>query len=291
MVVHDETMRTRRTHHGSESISPTAYYTGYVWVHNGLGPGYLATTRGKAYYHAMRPGTALGRMLGGPVLEDVLLARHRLIDRLLSTAIESGRVRGVLELAAGLSPRGLEFARHYGTEITYVETDLPAMAARKYTALRRAGTLGPNHRVESLDVLGGRDQEDFTTVLRHFARGSGLAVVSEGLLNYLSAEAVGELWSRVHAALRPFREGLYLSDLHVSTDRRGPAEAFGARLLGMFVRSGVHFHFTDSTRARAALRATGFDRVTVHHPSDFPGVLTGSPSSADRVRVLAAETR
>jgi len=51
----------------------------------------------------------------------------------------------VIEVAAGLSPRGWRFRRRYGDRLTYVEADLPAMAARKRGALERMGSLGDRH--------------------------------------------------------------------------------------------------------------------------------------------------
>lgn len=285
----DEAMRFSRTRPGPDSISPTAHYTGYVWARNGLGNDALSTTRGGWYYRALQPAMALSRALGGPVLEDFLLARHRVIDHLLSAAIEAGDIDGVLELASGMSPRGYEFARRHGSAINYVETDLPDMAARKYEALDGLGSLGTHHRVESLDVLRGRGGNDLLGLAEEFAPGKGLAVISEGLLNYLPTEALSTLWSRVSAVLRRFETGLYLSDLHVAEDNRGPVDALGATLLGRFVGTGLHFHFTIPEEARKALNSAGFDPVEMHLPSEFSDrVLDTNRPSADRVRVISA---
>ena len=91
---------------GSDAISPTAHYTGYVWYRHGLSHPGLATPEGRALYHAARPFNFGARSLGGPTLEGFLLARHRAIDALLDQAISSGAVGQVIEVAAGLSPRG-----------------------------------------------------------------------------------------------------------------------------------------------------------------------------------------
>ena len=80
----------------------------------------------------------------------MLLARHHLIDHRLHAAIESGRVGQVIEVAAGLSPRGWRFASRYGSRLTYLEADLPATAGaaegtivpvRLHTHLTGVGTL------------------------------------------------------------------------------------------------------------------------------------------------------
>lgn len=115
-------------------MSPAAYYTGEVWVRGGLAPRELRTPQGVALYAGLQPAMRLARLTGGPMLTE---------------AIESGRVTHVVEVAAGLSARGTRFAARYGDRITYVETDLPAMAARKRAHLTGLGTLSPHHRVEA----------------------------------------------------------------------------------------------------------------------------------------------
>src|SRR6476646_6893471 len=91
----------------SETISPTAHYTGYTWFANGLSHPAFATKEGRVFYETLRPANAAAR------------------------AIASGRVSQVVEIAAGLSPRGWRFAKEHGAALTYVEADLPHMAERK----------------------------------------------------------------------------------------------------------------------------------------------------------------
>src|SRR3954467_11756356 len=168
---------------GSESISPTAHYTGEVWRRNGLSHPALGTAEGRRAYLALEPMMALSRTLGGPTLERNLLARHRLIDHLLEAAIEEGRISQVLEIAAGMSPRGWRFAGRYGERLTYLEADLPEMAARKRAALRGAGDL-PNLRVVDVDAMRDDGPDSIAAVAATLDHGQGLAVITEGLLVY-----------------------------------------------------------------------------------------------------------
>src|SRR3954469_16681106 len=124
---------------GSDAISPTAHYTGAVWARNGLSHPALETLEGRFMVESTRPAELGLRLIGAPRIEAFLLARHRIIDRLLGEAIADGRVGQVVEIAAGMSPRGWRFTRDHGDAITYVEADLPGMAARKRRALERAG--------------------------------------------------------------------------------------------------------------------------------------------------------
>src|SRR4051794_28241533 len=116
---------------GPDAISPTAHYTGHVWVRNGLSHPELATVEGRAFYAALTPLMMFSRASGGPTLEGGLVARHRVIDELLARAIDDGSVGQVVEVAAGMSPRGWRFSRRYEDAITYVEADLQGMAERK----------------------------------------------------------------------------------------------------------------------------------------------------------------
>src|SRR5215218_1359539 len=100
-------------------ISPTAHYTGAVWASNGLSHPAFHSAAGGLMYNAMRLPMAITKALGGTKLEELLLARHRLLDRRLERAIESGEVSQVIEIAAGLSARGWRFSRRYGNRITY----------------------------------------------------------------------------------------------------------------------------------------------------------------------------
>src|SRR5207302_180518 len=81
-----------------ETISPTAHYTSYVWVAHGQSHDAFATPQGRAMYHALRGANVVARAIGGPSLEGMLLARHRLIDLELSRAIDAGLVGQVVEV-------------------------------------------------------------------------------------------------------------------------------------------------------------------------------------------------
>jgi hypothetical protein len=138
---------------GPDAISPTAHYTGYVWARNGLSHPELESWQGRALFEATRPSMLVFGALGGPTLETYLLTRHRALDDLLESWIDEHPDAQVLEAACGLSPRGWRFTSRRGERLTYVEADLPDMAARKRNALERMGSLSERHRVVDLDVL------------------------------------------------------------------------------------------------------------------------------------------
>ncbi|HTJ45861.1 MAG TPA: class I SAM-dependent methyltransferase [Kofleriaceae bacterium] len=273
----------------SETISPTAHYTGYVWFANGLSHPAFATREGKLFYEALRPANAASKMLGGPTLEGMLLARHRVIDHLLSRAIEDGRVSQIVEVAAGLSPRGWRFTSRHGETITYVEADLPEMAARKREILRGATSETEHHRVVEIDALADDGPRSIGAICEALDPSRGVAIITEGLLNYFDAGNVRGMWKRFAAALARFPHGLYLADLSIASESGGPLAAMFATMLGVFVRGKVHVHFQDAAHAESELVAAGFASATLHRPVDFTSdVGEVEESGASRVRIVEA---
>src|SRR4051812_14355151 len=102
-----------RREESSGAISPTAHYTGETWVRNGLSHPGLGTWQGRLFHGTLAVPNAVSRLLGGPSLDGLLLARHRIIDALLDDLIQGG-VSQVIEVACGMSPRGWRFSERYG---------------------------------------------------------------------------------------------------------------------------------------------------------------------------------
>jgi O-methyltransferase involved in polyketide biosynthesis len=269
---------------GDQAISPTAHYTGAVWARAGLSHPAFSTLEGRLMFEAGRPITIASRLLRGPTLEGFLLARHRIIDHLLETEINAGRVSQVVEIAAGLSPRGWRFSEVYGDALTYVEGDLPGMAARKRRALERAGGA---HSVVDLDAFAESGPDSLAAVAETLDPAYGVAVVTEGLLNYFDGERVTGLWGRIVETFAAFPALLYLSDLHVRAATGGLLAGGFSALLSAFVGGRMHLHFDDQKDVLSALRAAGFTRATLHAPHEFDLEGTDGPG-ASLVRVIEA---
>jgi len=274
----------------SAAISPTAHYTGETWVRNGLSHPGLATWQGRLFYDLLALPNAAGRLLGGPSLEAMLLARHRIIDALLEEQIEDG-VTQVIEIACGMSPRGWRFCERYGSELTYVEADLPAMARRKREALAQMDSLGETHRVVELDALRDGGPGSLEELVESMDAEAGLAIVTEGLLVYLDDETMQALWARLARALKRFPSGAYLADFRFARPGRGIPERAFEHLLGAFVRSNIHPFAGDEADAEAALRAAGFDRVALHRCDEHPAAAgSGAKAGAGMLSVIQAGT-
>jgi O-methyltransferase involved in polyketide biosynthesis len=226
-------------------------------------------------------------LLGGPHLDAMLLARHHAIDTLLERAIVAGEVTQVIEIAAGLSPRGWRFSSRHGADLAYIETDLPGMARRKQDLLDGAHLLGPGHRVRTLDAFAADGPDSLAALADELDPDQGTAVITEGLINYFPLPDVLSLWDAIAGTLHRFPRGLYLSDLHL--DRApGAVTAAAKTFMKAVVRGDVYLHFDDEASAVRALRDAGFDGVELLLPSSFEGVET--TSGIDRNHIVRATT-
>ena len=223
----------------SETISPTAHYTGYVWARNGLSHPRLETLEGRVMFESLRPINAVSATLGGPSLESYLLARHRAIDALLDKAIDEHGVTQVIEVAAGLSPRGWRFTQRYGDRLTYIEADLPGMTARKRRALQQMGSLNDRHRVVEVDALRDSGPNSISALAAELDRESGLAIITEGLLGYLDTDSVDGIWRRFARTLSGFASGRYISDLHLRLRAERADTRVSRRAVGVRARPGA----------------------------------------------------
>jgi len=265
---------------GSGAVSPTAHYTGETWVRNGLSHPELATWQGRALHRALALPIAASRALGGPTLEGLLVARHRIIDSTLDDLIQGG-VSQVVEAACGMSPRGWRFSERYGERLTYVEADLPAMARRKRDALARVGSLSERHRVAELDLLREGGSDSLESLAEELDPAHALVIVTEGLLTYFDDETVEGLWARLARMLGRFSKGVYLADLRFARPERGISERAFDVILGAFVRGKVHAYRGDEATAAAVLRGAGFKEARLHRGDEHPAAagLRGDPGA------------
>ncbi len=273
----------------SEKVSPTAYATGYLWYRLGLSHPAMATPQGK---RLDRPFRLLMKTLGGSTFETLMLARHKGIDGLLTRAIEAGKVSQVIEIAAGLSGRGIRMMQRYGDRLTYVETDLPHMAALKRRLLKDAGLLASaHHRVIELDALKDDGASSLAEVVKTLDPNAGTAIITEGLMNYLDPETAKAVWRRIARNLGGFPHGLYLADVYFTSQNRG----FGAKVFGVvlssFVRGRLHIHFESPQHGVEIMQSAGFRSAVIHETQSLPETreLAGQ-RGGDRVRILEAQT-
>ena len=276
---------------GSERISPTAYATGYFWYRQGLSHPALATPQGRRIDRVARTLLAGTRLFGGISMSALMLARHRGIDHVLAEAIERGRVGQVIEIAAGLSPRGWDLKRRFGQKLKYIETDLPHMVALKRRLLGDGGLLTPGHQVLELDALAEDGPQSLAALAATLDPKAGTAIVTEGLMNYLDPAAAKGVWRRIAATLKRFPQGIYLNDLYLRPRQVDAATAAFGALLSAFVRGRMHIHFQDEAEAVEVLRGCGFAEAVLHHPAAIEATRRyAAIRGGDSVLILEART-
>ncbi|MDB5985004.1 MAG: class SAM-dependent methyltransferase [Nevskia sp.] len=275
----------------SAAISPTAYATGNFWYRHGLSTAALSTPQGRRLDRGFRLLNSGIKLASGVSIDALMLARHLGINEVLARAIDAGRVRQVIEIAAGLSPRGWEFSRRYPDTLSYIETDLPAMAATKARMLGAAGLLSQRHRVVTLDALADDGPQSLAAIAAMLDPTLGTAIITEGLMNYLDPAAARGVWHRIANTLGRFPEGIYLADVYPQKRELSS----GLRLLGatlsIFVRGRMHIHFDSDESVVKTMLDAGFTSALIHAPAqlnttrEFARVAGGN-----RVRVLEAST-
>ncbi|HET8883205.1 MAG TPA: class I SAM-dependent methyltransferase [Solimonas sp.] len=270
-------------------VSPTAYATGYFWFRQGMSHPAFATPRGQRIDRMFRAFTAVTRRLSGFSLDALMLARHKGIDAQLAKAIESDKVGQVIEIAAGLSPRGWSFMQRYGERLRYIETDLPAMAACKRDVLEQTGSLSERHRVVTLDALAIDGANSLAAVAQQLDPKLGTAIVTEGLMNYLDPASARAVWQRIAETLERFPNGVYFSDVYFNERVQHPAViAFGA-LLSAFVKGRMHMHFKTPQEMARIMTAAGFKRVRAIKTEAIKATREyAQQRGGDSVRVLEA---
>ena len=271
-----------------ETISPTAHYTGYVWFAHGRSHDAFATRTGRFMYRAMRGPNVIAQRAGLPSLEGMLLARHRLIDLRLAHAIDAGEIQQVVELAAGLSPRGWRFATRYADRIAYVEADLPSMVAHKRRILATLGGETAHHRTAEINALVDLGPTSIAALCATLDPGQGTAIITEGLINYFERDVLLAMWRRFATVLQRFPRSLYLSDLLLSEGNRGPVSTGFTWLLSAFVRGRVHMQFATAEHTETALESTGLTGILLD-PRDFTSEIEDlEAAGAGRIRIIEA---
>ena len=243
-------------------ISFTAHYTGYIWYQMGISHPAFATAKGKSLAMLANPVEAIAEKYVGGSMRTTLKDRHTLLDDHLKQLIEQYPDLQVLEIAAGLSPRGWWFRSHY-PEIEYRELDLPAMAQTKQSALQQIDSNSPE--VLSADLF----TEDFARAFEVFDPSRPLVIISEGLINYFDKALLSQLLRSIIQYGQEFEKLYYLTDLYPEPVKNKLAKVIwsSSRLLKFMSRSAFTFHFVSPLEVKAFFKNAGFDQVEVIQPS------------------------
>jgi O-methyltransferase involved in polyketide biosynthesis len=251
---------------GNQRIGIPAYFTSHAWVEAGFEHAHLfETTQGRLMFKALEPLFRLFGFLGPAVRlhNDYLFVRHFAHEARLRQI----RPSCIIEIGAGLSPRGIAFASA-DPDLRYIEVDLPNMVAAKRRALGDF-QLPPNYFLGSTDLLG----EDFFESLPEKPRpGDRVAVVTEGVTDYFNMAEKRRAFANVCSLLRACGGGHYLLDIyarenfpHLPFVTNTFVKALG-RLVG---RSFDDQLFERVEDACEFLSSCGFDKATELDLAEF----------------------
>jgi O-methyltransferase involved in polyketide biosynthesis len=248
----------------SDDLSVTALYTSATWSWAKFPNAHLVEhPSAKHVFSAVNAALAAASpFFGRPApLRIALVHRHALIDALVREA----KATRVLELAAGLSRRGVTMSAD--ASIAYVEVDRPHVVETKRGLLSRhaegrAALARDNWSLVGADVT--------TTPLQSIApKGdTPLVVIAEGLFMYLTATEQRAL-ARSIAALLAKSGGTLVFDL-VPPSEQPRAGVVGGALEWAMKRftGGATFARDERSRAQIAadLVSEGFTRVELLEP-------------------------
>src|SRR6266700_4072602 len=184
-------------------------------------------------------------------------ARHKLINRLLR---QSG-VTQVLEIAAGLSPRGLEMTAD--PDFTYAEVDLTGNAQLKQKivdAITAKPTVGvrTNLSVEEGDALDLVSLQAATTCLD---RAKPIAIITEGLLRYLNPDEKTTVAKNIQTLLKQFGGVWITSDTTAKRNSQNENAAVQAQSEKTKQTTGINTDlnlFKDSKETQDFFQHLGF---------------------------------
>ncbi|CBL44048.1 predicted O-Methyltransferase involved in polyketide biosynthesis [gamma proteobacterium HdN1] len=275
----------------SSGISFTALYTGHVWYANQMSEHFFTSPLSHLMYRSFQPIESLAESVAGISIRQTLLQRHVIMDHRLNDLIRNHGVNQVLEIACGLSPRGLHFTRRY-PQLRYVEADLPNMVARKRELLTQNVKLSAHHQIVECNFFENGTPAALDTVLQqHFDASQPLVIVTEGLVNYFELPVISAVWSKIAHLTRTFPAAWYLTDVY--PEAQGAIAPFvnaGRKTLGKMTRAKTSLHFRSAKEAREGFLAAGFREVTVHKPEQFYDTLP-IPRSRRRAQVYVVEAK
>lgn len=264
-------------------ISFTAHYTGYVWYQMGISHPAFASMQGRFYTQLLHPLESFAERFVGTSIRQTLKIRHQLIDEQLQQLLDQQPQLQVLEIAAGLSPRGWRFKQHY-PNLNYCELDLPAMAATKQRALAQISS--HSHPVLALDLFS----DAFAQAFEQFNPEQPLLIISEGLINYFDKASLLQLIQNIAKHAQSFQQLHYITDLYPEPTQHKLSKVIwhSSKLLKLMSRSAFSFHFTQPQQVQDFFAQAGFRQVSVIQPS-APETTLPTQHLGDMVWIISAQ--
>jgi O-methyltransferase involved in polyketide biosynthesis len=166
----------------------------------------------------------------------------------------------ILELASGLLPRGTVLSQQ--VEITFIESDLPAMIQQKQQLVQQL--VGERSNLHFLEIDATRDLNS-SRLYDYFQRDRSVTVLCEGLLMYLSFAEKQQVLANVREILQTFGGVWITPDLLVTKKediekmRQDSAASQQMAKFERFVgRPLIENMFTDPDQVKQFIQEQGF---------------------------------
>lgn len=202
--------------------------------------------------------------------------------RAVSQVVKEKGATQVLELAAGLSPRGMELARQ---SIVYVEADL----AESVTLKREVVTaiLGAVPKSLHLCAASAIDRAQLLACCSPFVTGKPVAVTTEGLLRYLTFDEKTRLAANVREILQRYGGWWITPDIHLKSWAQRQTPAYRQSETETLGRSLDSHYFADLDHAQRFFEGCGF---AVESRPLLEGVRDqiAAPQTEDQIALLHA---
>jgi len=239
----------------ADKIGWTAQYTAAVWAGLGVpGTQRFVTRRGKFLKWWVDWGGGLLGLRGQYSVTNLFLAPRYLG---INTLLAQRQPKQVIELAAGLSARGYEWARN--NQGRYVEVDQPKVVAAKEKIVGGRSHLPQNFFLVSADL---RQPNWVSKVLPNLDCAIPTLIICEGLTGYLNQEALSTLLSAIGDLAVCFDQTTIWLDLYLKLDRHTHGRVFGAMLPAQIVwqlgRAPMQMFLEDVNQVKQVLNANGF---------------------------------
>lgn len=243
-------------------LSVTALYTAGVWAWSDRPGAHLyASQATRRVWGVVEAVLRVARWFvrGAPSLRHGLVQRHLMLDALVDEGRSAG-IGQVVELAAGLSPRGAAFTSE--SELRWIEVDRPEVIAYKAALLARTEegqqvAARPHLQRVAADLLDPSWPHDLQP-------DGPCLVLIEGLLMYLDTPQRQALFGQVATMLRP-HGGRVAFDFVPPAEKPPPGRI--ARWLGAWMRrftggEGLSEEPVTRQEILAELKAAGFVPTT-----------------------------
>ena len=238
-----------------EKISPTALLTAYVRQFTDIPytKEISELTNAFATVNQWMDREQANSVLGG--LAVLVEGRYKAIEQVLSQF----HATQILELASGLLPRGTILSQQ--PEITFIESDLPAMIQQKQQLTRQLVGERPNLHFLAIDATSNLNSSRLND---YFQPNRPVSILCEGLLMYLTLAEKQQVFANVREILQSFG-GVWITPDLSTMEKSIPAsttpqqmEQMDRKFLNLTGRTIAENTFIDLDHAKQFVQEQGF---------------------------------